>query len=59
MDTELRHTCGFKLRWTDIAQGLMQPLPIVEHLNILRDDIPRFRLILKFVSVVTSLVISN
>ena len=33
MDTELRHMGGFKLHGADIAQGLMKPLPIVEHFD--------------------------
>jgi hypothetical protein len=36
MDTELRYTCGLKLHRTDVAEGLMQPLPIVEHLDKLK-----------------------
>jgi hypothetical protein len=37
MDTELRYTCGLKLHRTDVAEGPMQPLPIVEHLDDLKD----------------------
>ena len=37
MDTELRYVRGFKLHRADIAQGLMQPLPIVEHLDEFKD----------------------
>lgn len=33
MDTKLRHTLRFELHRTDIAQGLMEPLPIVEHFD--------------------------
>ncbi|BFU93298.1 MAG: hypothetical protein NTNFB02_00200 [Nitrospira sp.] len=33
MDTKLRHMCGLKLYRADIAQGLMEPLSIVEHLD--------------------------
>lgn len=29
--------CGFKLYWADIAQGLMEPLSIVEHLDEFKD----------------------
>jgi len=36
MDTELRHTRGFKLHRTDVAERLMQPLPVVEHLDELK-----------------------
>jgi hypothetical protein len=32
MDIELGYTRGFKLHRTDVAEGLMQVLPIVEHL---------------------------
>jgi hypothetical protein len=37
VDTELRHTPGFKLHRADVAQCLMQTLPIVEDLDELKD----------------------
>jgi hypothetical protein len=40
MDTELTHTFGFTLHWADVAQGLMQALPIVEHLDELKHRRP-------------------
>ena len=33
MDTELRHMRSLKLHRIDVAEGLMQPLPIIEHLD--------------------------
>ena len=36
MDTELRYRCSFKLYRTNVAQRLMQSLPIVEHLDELK-----------------------
>lgn len=33
MDTELGHLCGFKLHGANIAQGLMEPLSIVEYFD--------------------------
>ena len=36
MDTELRYLHGFTLHRADVAEALMQPLPIVEHLDELK-----------------------
>ena len=36
MDTKLRHMRDLKLYWTNVAESLMQPLPIVEHLDELK-----------------------
>lgn len=36
MDTELPYTCGLILQPTHVAKGLMQPLPIIEHLDELK-----------------------
>jgi hypothetical protein len=40
MDTELTHRWGFTLHWADVAEGLMQALPIVEHLDELKHRRP-------------------
>ena len=36
MDTELRYLHGFTLHRADVAEGLMEPLPIVEYLDELK-----------------------
>ena len=36
MDTELRYRRRFKLHWTDVAERLVQPLSIAEHLDELK-----------------------
>lgn len=33
MGAEFGHTCGFILHKADVADGVIQPLPIVEHLD--------------------------
>lgn len=37
MDTELRHIGSFALHGADVAERLMQPLPVVEHFDELKD----------------------